>query len=131
MRLMFVVFLFSLSLFAGNLTWHSTYNEAFDTAKKEHKLLMLFLTQPGCKTCAYMRDETLKDPKVTAYLETHFTVAELYMESKSLPKRYRVKMSPVFTFIDPEEDDIVEQIMGGRTPERFLQTLYGIVKDAD
>jgi thioredoxin-related protein len=65
MRLAFVVFLLSLSLFAGNLTWHSTYDEAFDTAKKEHKFLMLFLTQPGCKTCAYMREKTLKDPRVT------------------------------------------------------------------
>lgn len=130
MRLAFAIFLlFSLTLSGGTLTWHSDYNEAFNIAKKEHKLFMLFLTQPGCKTCVYMRDKTLQDTKVKTYLQTHFIVAELYMQARSLPRRYRAQMSPVFTFIDPEEDDIVEQIMGGRTPKRFLQTLHGVVED--
>ena len=67
-------------------------------------------------------------PDVQRYLADNFVTADLYILDTELPPRYRVKMSPVFTFIDPQEDAIIEQIQGGRRAARFLDTLKRVVE---
>jgi thioredoxin-related protein len=129
MRYFLILSLFALTLFSAPLEWHEGYEQSFQQAQKSHKPLMLFLTQPHCKTCAFMKNDVLTNKTVSSYLKQHFIVAELPIQSTQLPKRYRVDVSPVFTFVDPENGEIIEQISGGRKAQRFLETLESVVSD--
>jgi thioredoxin-related protein len=129
MRLM----LSALCLFFGTLhadiTWFTRYDEAVAVAKRAHKPLMLFLTRPQCKVRRFMQQDVFTDPDVAAYLEAHFIAADIWNDHESLPKKYRVTASPVFTFLDAEKDEIIEQVVGGKPPSRFLETLHSVIDD--
>lgn len=129
MRLTVLLSLLTLMLFAEPIRWYDHYDEAFAAAKKTHKPLMLFLTQPRCGTCAFMKEKVLSDPAVQSYVRRHFIAAELNAGDAGLPKKYRVKVTPVFTFIDPGSDEIVEQTVGGKKAPRFLETLESVIDD--
>lgn len=129
MRLPLLLIVTVVLLSAAPIRWHGDYDGAFAEAKRTHKPLLLFLTQPHCRTCAYMKKDVLTDPAVASFVNAHFVAAELGMQDNGLPKRYRVQVSPVFTFIDPQEDEIIEQIQGGRKPDRFLDTLESVIDD--
>jgi thioredoxin-related protein len=105
------------------------YDSALSEAKKTHRPLMLFLSKPHCKTCRFMKEKVFTDTKVQAYLQKHYVAAELNIRDKTLPGSYRMPMSPVFTFIDPERSEIVEQIIGGRKSTAFMHTLQNVLNE--
>ena len=129
MRLFILPALLALSLAAAPIRWIGDYGTAAAQAKSAHKPLMLFLTRPGCKSCIYMREKVLTDAKVQDFVNRYFIAAELPIQDSGLPKEYRVEVSPVFTFIDAGEDEIVEQIIGGKNAPHFLEMLKRIRKD--
>jgi len=129
MRRFILFFSLSLALAAAPIQWYGDYAEAYARAQEAHKPLMLFLTREGCKSCAYMREKVLTDKAVRDYVSVHFIAAELPNSDSSLPTSYRVKVTPVFTFIDAEEDEIVEQIIGGKEATHFLKTLKNILAE--
>ena len=129
MRPFFLLALLALALAAEPIRWVDDYDRAFAQARAAHKPLMLFLTRPGCKSCTYMREAVLTDDAVQAYVNARFIAAELPIRAPGLPEKYRVEVSPVFTFIDPAEDEIVEQIIGGKKAAPFLKTLQGVIAD--
>lgn len=111
--------------------WFEGYADAMQHARQTHTPLMLFLTQPRCHVCRDMRSDVLPDPVVAIYLQKHFVAAEVFIDDPALPKRYRMGMTPVFTFIDPDSGEIIERIEGGRTAERFLETLHSVIEDLE
>lgn len=129
MRRFILFFSLSLTLAAAPIQWYGDYAKAYAQAHETHKPLMLFLTREGCKSCAYMREQVFTDKKIRAYVNAHFIAAELPNGDRSLPAPYRVKVAPVFTFIDTDEDEIVEQIIGGKKPASFLKLLESILED--
>ena len=129
MRPALLLLLLAIAVTAAPIRWYGDYATACAEARKTHKPLMLFLTRPGCKSCAYMRDRVLTERDVQAYLGAHFVTAELPIRDAGLPEKYRVKVSPVFTFLDAGEDEIVEQIQGGKKAPQFLQTLKSVIRD--
>lgn len=129
MRPMFLATLFSSMLYAAPLQWMGDYDSALSEAKKVHRPLMLFLSKPHCKTCRFMQEKVFTDPKVQAYLQKHYVAAKLNVKDHTLPEKYRMPMSPVFTFVDPAQDEIVEQIIGGKKATAFLQTLQNVLDE--
>ncbi len=129
MRQIFLLSLLAVTLAASPVHWYKNYPDALNEAKKTNKILMLFLTRPGCKSCAYMRDKVFTDKKVLAYVGTHYVAAELLIHAPSLPKEYWMKFSPVFTFIDPKEEEIVEQLIGGKDAPHFLEMLKRVQQE--
>ena len=129
MRPLPFLLLLCLTLAAAPIRWYGDYAAAFAAARETHKPLMLFLTRPGCKSCAYMRDKVFTDGAVQAYVNAHFIAAELGNADSGLPQRYRMKVTPVFTFLDADEDEIVEQIVGGKNAPHFLETLETVRED--
>jgi thioredoxin-related protein len=129
MRPILLATLFSSMLFAAPVQWIVDYDSALSEAKKTHRPLMLFLSKPHCKTCRFMKEKVFTDPKVQAYLQKHYVTAKLNVGDHTLPEKYRMRMSPVFTFIDPEQTEIVEQIIGGRKATAFMQTLHNVLDE--
>lgn len=99
------------------------YAIAFHKAKIADKPLLAYLYMLNCRTCNYMNNNVFTDPKVIDYLDQHYVVVHLHTNDKSLPIEFRAKMSPTFHFIDSQNGEILESIMGGRNPEKFLKLL--------
>lgn len=129
MRIAFLTTLLTLLLNASGIQFMKNYDDALAEAKKTHKPLMLFLTQPGCGVCRFMEDEVFTDQKVRAYAAAHFVSAEFYIQDPDLPETYRAEVSPVITFIDPDSGDILEQILGGKKPSYFYDALVDIIDE--
>jgi hypothetical protein len=129
MRPLLILSLLTLTLAAAPIRWYDSYKEAAAQAREAHKPLMLFLSRPDCKSCAYMHEKVFTDKKVQAYVRKHFIAAELPIRDPGLPAKYRMKVSPVFTFLDATQDEIVEQIVGGKKAAYFLETLRQVVED--
>lgn len=128
MRLLFLMTTLALLLCAEPIHWYESYTTALAEAKKTHRPLMLFLTQPGCKTCRYMEEQVFPDPKVSAYLNEHYIAARFHIQEPELPERFRVEMSPIFTFVDPASGEVLDQIIGGKKPEYFYDALEELVE---
>ncbi|WP_345970425.1 thioredoxin fold domain-containing protein [Sulfurimonas sp. HSL1-6] len=129
MRLILPALFLFYGILHADIAWYTGYDEAVRAAKLAHKPLMLFLTKPRCKVRGFMQKDVFTDPEVAAYIETHFIAADIWNDHESLPPKYRVTASPVFTFLDADEDEIIEQVVGGKPPSRFLETLHSVIDD--
>jgi len=129
MKRIILFFSLSMTLAAAQIQWYGDYAKAYAQAHESHKPLMLFLTREGCKSCAYMREHVFTDKAVQDYVSAHYIAAELPNGDSSVPAPYRIKVAPVFTFIDTGEDEIVEQIIGGKKAAAFLELLESIIDD--
>lgn len=129
MRLILTLMI-ATALFAGNIHWQHDYGSAFEAAKREQKLLLLFLVQPHCGVCKKMEAEAFRDDAVADFVGRHFIALRLPIRSPQLPKAYRVEMSPVLTFIDPEEDEIAEQVIGGRRAAQLLALFQRVLSES-
>ncbi|MEE8587873.1 MAG: hypothetical protein V3S80_00850, partial [Sulfurimonadaceae bacterium] len=67
--------------------------------------------------------------RVIDYLSKNYVVVKLYTNDKGLPKELRVEMSPVFHFLNSQNGEMIESIMGGRNAERFLKLLQNSYED--
>jgi len=99
------------------------YTKALQHAKTEQRPLLVYLYMLNCKSCDYMNDAVFTDERVVDYLMGHYVVVHLYTNDRGLPPDLRAEMSPVFHFIDSRDGEMIESIMGGRDPERFLELL--------
>ncbi len=127
MRYLLIVFLTVISLHA--LVMEEDYDDALRKAKVQERPLMAYLYMRNCRTCAYMDREVFSDPEVREYLEKHYVVLHLYTNDRTLPEDLKVEMSPVFHFIDSQNGEMIESIMGGRDAKRFLELLKRSYKD--
>ncbi|MGB6018398.1 MAG: DUF255 domain-containing protein, partial [Sulfurimonadaceae bacterium] len=105
------------------------YTVALKKAKKEDKPLMLYLYMLNCNACNYMNNEVFTDKRVVDYLTKNYVVVKLYTNDRGLPKELRVEMSPVFHFLNSQNSEMIESIIGGRNAEKFLKLLKNSYAD--
>lgn len=130
-RSLLTFFLLAAIVQAAPIQWREHYGAAFAEAKREGKILMLFLVQSHCGVCKRMEEGAFADPGVAEAVNRVFVPARLPIRSSELPEEYRAEMSPVLTFIDPEADEIVEQVTGGRSAERLLELLQRVEAESE
>ena len=123
MKFILVLLLTLGSLHGLSIDIQESYPDALKKAKKENKPLMIYLYMLNCHTCEYMENHIFTDKGVHDYLAKNYVVVQLYTNDKELPKELQVEMSPVFHFINPQNGEMIESIMGGRDAKRFLKLL--------
>ena len=123
MKYILILLLMMSSLQGYSLDMQEEYTEALQKAKNEDKPLLVYLFMLNCLTCEYMDGEVFQDKKVVDYLRKNYVVVKLYTNDRSLPKELRVEMSPVFHFINGQNGEMIESIMGGRSARKFLKLL--------
>ena len=107
--------------------------EDLEEAKEEGKYLFLMFEEEGCPFCDKMKRVTFQNPKVKEYFTKHFYMVVIdrkgsnpvvdfsgkEMTEKELAKKYKVRGTPVFVFVDQEGKTILK-VMGYIPPEEFL-----------
>ena len=123
MKYILFLLLMISSLQGYSLDVQEEYTEALQKAKNEEKPLLVYLYMLNCLTCEYMDGEVFQDKEVVDYLRKNYVVVKLYTNDRSLPDELRVEMSPVFHFINGQNGEMIESIMGGRSARKFLKLL--------
>ena len=129
MRILWILLLTLGTLQAVSIDMQESYSVALEKAKNEDKPLLVYLYMLNCNTCKYMDNEAFRDEKVIDYLNKNYVVVKLYTNNRGLPKELRVEMAPVFHFIDSQSGEMLESIIGGRDPHRFLKQLQNSFAD--
>ncbi|MGB5965755.1 MAG: thioredoxin family protein [Sulfurimonadaceae bacterium] len=129
MKLFLALLLALSSLHAASVDMQEDYTVALKKAKKEDKPLMLYLYMLNCNACNYMNNDVFTDKRVIDYLTKNYVVVKLYTNDRGLPKELRVEMSPVFHFLNSQNSEMIESIIGGRNAEKFLKLLKNSYAD--
>ena len=122
-RSVVILLFFTLVMSAHEVEMYEDYPEALAKAKAEERPLLIYLYMLNCKTCDYMNREVFTDSEVVTYLSENYVVVHLYTNDRTLPEPLRVELSPVFHFIDAQNGEMIESIMGGRHAGKFLELL--------
>lgn len=108
------------SAFTGELTWQSSREAAFATAKSENKKVLLFGGRDSCGVCKYMRTQVFESmkPPVKDLLEKHYIIWFSDIDKSTEWHRYAGGMSqialPLICVIDPDSKNVYEDRSTGR-----------------
>ena len=125
-RTIFLSLLLSIQLFAGGIDWYFVYDEALEDAKAQNKKILVFMTQPGCGTCNYMKENVFTQAEIKGHIEKHFIPLELTAYHKDIPEHLRGRATPVFHFLDGAGKSIHPKLIGGKTAPAFLKLLQEV-----
>ncbi len=129
MRFILVLLLTFNTLYGLPVDMQEDYSDALEMAKREEKPLLIYLFMLNCKTCDYMDREVFSNEKVSTYLHENYIVVKLYTNERGLPPELRVEMSPVFHFLNSQNGEMIESIIGGRNAQKFLKLLQNSYAD--
>lgn len=111
------------------IAWKPHDIAAFTQAAKEKKLLILDLEAVWCHWCHVMDAKTYSDPKVAAYINTHFIPLKADHDARpDLAERYRDWGWPATIVFAADGTELVKRA-GYIDPESMLQMLTAVVND--
>lgn len=110
------------SLFA-ELDWAPSYEQGLTKAKKEHKIVMLMFSSKTCKMCNYMKKTVYENDDIMEYMGNFFIPIEVDVQAHPDKYGYQVIGTPTYYFLTSDGKQIGRMMMGGATPEGFLQKL--------
>lgn len=121
-KIFLALLLISSSLFA-ELDWAPSYEQGLAKAKKEHKVVMLMFSSKTCKMCNYMKKTVYENDDVSEYIKTFFIPIEVDIIEHPDKYGYTVFGTPTYYFLTSDGKPIGRMMVGGATPEGFLQKL--------
>ena len=123
-RILFVALIFSMVV-AADFEWVHSYKEALALAQKEHKPVMLMITQPECNMCEYMDEVAFENEELVDYIEYNFVPLKL---DRSVANKLGFKDygTPTFYFLTPKGKAFVPPLQGAAAAKVFLKTIKEI-----
>jgi len=116
------------TLFAGEahelateLQYMESYQQGIQTAKKEHKLMMLVVVEDGCHWCKKFKRTTLSDEDIKKDLQNVIKV--MLDRYADMPDKFESKFFPMTYFVNPQTQTLLETSYGYRTKELFIQDI--------
>ncbi len=88
------------NLFAAEIIWNDTYEQAQAKAKKESKPLMVLITSEQCRWCRKFEATTLQDENIVSKLNSKFVTVHVTRDKSIYPKTLSAKMVPMNYFLD-------------------------------
>lgn len=109
------------NLFAVEIAWNDTYEQAQAKAKKESKPLMVLITSEQCRWCRKFEATTLQDEDVISKLNSKFVMVHVTRDKSIYPKSLNAKMVPMNYFLDANGKVIYS--MPGYWPSEDFQSI--------
>ena len=132
MKQIALLLLFSLSatVFADTkVNWYQWSSAAFAKAKKDNKLIMVYVGHEGCTACRFMETRTFADPRVIDLLNEHFVTIQIdSVAEPDLGERYSDWAWPANAVLLPDTTQVTA--FRGRTfPDRYVVLLNELLAD--
>lgn len=112
----------TLSLHSYELDWIHDYDSALKLAKKEKKIVYLFIGADNCRWCEKFKDWTLSKKEVMDTLNENYIPLHLNRDRHCIPDKFVTKGVPRHYFLTPE-GKIIHADAGSREPAGFYDIL--------
>jgi len=116
----------SLWLVAADFEW-VPYEKALKLAKKEHKPIMIMITQKHCPVCSYMEDVTFEDIDLSEYIEDHLIPVKLNLHQAAM-HGFTAYGTPTFYFLSSDGKPLTRPFAGGTNAKNFMKKLKEILR---
>jgi thioredoxin-related protein len=94
--------LVAFSLNASEVSWSKSYEEALVSAKKENKLVYVFITSVDCEWCEKFKHTTLREDKIVKRLNREYSSVEVTKGVDRYPKELKAVVAPMHYFLDAD-----------------------------
>ena len=118
MRYIVTMLLFVVTLMATELQWLDNYDTAMQKAKKEKKLIYIFISSSTCGWCDKFEKTTLQDENVKKRLKKEFVSVHLVREFDTVPQKFATSPVPRHYFTDAK-GNILYNSLGYRKVDTF------------
>ncbi|MBI4153916.1 DUF255 domain-containing protein [Candidatus Woesearchaeota archaeon] len=110
----------------GSVEWREYNQEAFDSAQRERKPVLMVITAVWCSPCREYRDATLNSPEITSYLQDHFIPVLVDADKRQdLTREFLAGGWPTTVIFDPYENEL-ERVNG----HILKDDLFGSLQEA-
>lgn len=123
---LFIYIFITTSIHALDLNWNHDYNKALQEAKKEHKLVYLFVGADHCKYCSRFYKWTLSKKEVIEKMKKDYVLLYMSRDKHKVPARFERYGVPRHYFLTPK-GTIVHEDQGSREKEGW----YDILDEVD
>lgn len=123
MKKILFTLLFSSFMFANNINWIYDFEDAKKIAKKENKIVMMFISMQTCPVCTYMKEQVFTVKEIENYLNQNMVMYEVDIDMDEPPKGFTYIGTPTTYFVKPDGSTIGEPIVGGTKPSYYIKKL--------
>lgn len=113
-----IALIFNLSAF----DWPSDYEEALVRAKKENKMVYLFIGSEYCKYCEKLEKEVFSKDEVMRRLKKSYVLLYLSRDIDDIPEQFQVRPVPRHYFLT-DKGEVIYTTLGYRSVEGFNELL--------
>ena len=107
-------------MFAKYMHYETDYNKALAKAKKLHKPLFMVVVTDGCPFCEKLMDRILTKDYVRKYISKKYVTLIMNKEEQKVPKKYIRPFEPVTYIIDPDSEQIIDELDGYMEERYYL-----------
>jgi len=121
-RLLLSLLLLISTLSAVELNWEHDFNKALATAKKEHKMVYLFIGADNCKHCDRFKKQTLSNKALIEKMKKEYVLLYMSRDQHKIPDAFEKYGVPMHYFLSAE-GKIIAVIQGSRELEGWYDVL--------
>lgn len=100
MKKLALLALLMANLFASDIAWNDTYEQAQAKAKKESKPMLVIITSEQCRWCRKLESTTLSDDEIVSKINSRFAAVHVTRDKSVYPRNLTAKMVPMSYFLD-------------------------------
>ncbi len=119
--LLSTLLLFS-TLGAVELDWTHNYDNALTIAKKEKKMVYLFIGADNCKHCDRFKKQTLSNKDLINEMKKEYVLLYMSRDQHNIPDRFE-KFGVPFHYFLTAEGKIIAEVQGSRELEGWYDVL--------
>ncbi len=116
------IFLLISTLNAIELNWEHNYNNALATAKKEHKMVYLFIGADNCRHCDRFKKQTLSNKALIETMKKEYVLTYMSRDQHKIPDGFEKYGVPMHYFLTAE-GKIIAVVQGSRELEGWYDVL--------
>ena len=110
------------SLSAVELNWEHNFDNALATAKKEHKMVYLFIGADNCKHCDRFKKQTLSNKELIEKMKKEYVLLYMSRDQHQIPDGFEKYGVPMHYFLN-SDGKIIAVIQGSRELEGWYDVL--------
>ncbi len=124
--ILFLTFLLVSTLNAIELNWEHNYNKALEKAKKEKKLVYLFIGADQCKYCKRFKELTLSNKDLIKTMKKDYVLLYMSRDQHEIPDKFEIFGAPRHYFLTP-----AGAVIADGQGSRELDGWYDILDEVD
>jgi len=111
----------------SDISWQRDIPTAVKIAKKENKIVMVYVVGKSCRWCVKMKNRTLSNKNVDRRLKSYIAVKVYRGDEKAIEELPAIYGVPTIFFMTPNKE-ILESVVGYFNVEDFMSYIDDVEK---